>query len=95
MFAEPVMLNDSNIIKLHFYSTPLYHAAQGANRIIKLAAQIMMSMAGQTNNLLDLELKQKWCQLQTARGSNKRDETVLNQGPSKDIWRLFWKSDHG
>lgn len=55
----------------------------------------MMSMAGQTNNLLDLELKQKWCQLQTARGSNKRDETVLNQGPSKDIWRLFWKSDHG
>jgi len=51
------MLNDSNIIKLHFYSAALYQAAQGANRIIKLAAQIMTSKAGQTNNLLDLELK--------------------------------------
>lgn len=60
MFAEPVMLNDSNIIKLHFYSVALYHAAQGANKIIKLAAQIMMSKAGQTNNLLDLELKLEW-----------------------------------
>jgi len=56
-FVEPVMLNDSNIIKLHFYSAALYQAAQGANRIIKLAAQIMTSKAGQTNNLLDLELK--------------------------------------
>lgn len=62
MFAEPVMLNDSNIIKPHFYSAALYHTAQGANRIIKLAAQIMMSKTGQTNNLLDLKLKLEWYQ---------------------------------
>lgn len=60
MFAEPVKPNDSDIIKLHFYSATLYHAAQGANRIIKLAAQIMMSKAGQINNLLGLELKLEW-----------------------------------
>lgn len=73
MFAEPVMLNDSNIIKLRFYSAALYHAAQGANRIIKLAAQIMTSKAGQTNNLLDLELKLQWYQ------SCKQPEAVMRE----------------
>lgn len=65
------MLNDSNIIKLHFYRAALHHAAQGANRIIKLAAQIMTSKAGQTNNLLDLELKLEWYQ------SCKQPEAVM------------------
>lgn len=73
MFADPVKLNDSNIIKLHFYSVALYRAAQGANRIIKLAAQIMMSKAGQTNNLLDLELKLEWYQ------SCKQPEAVMRE----------------
>jgi len=34
-------------------------------------------------------------ELQTARGSDERDETVLNQAPSLDIRGVFWRSDHG